>query len=181
MEEKVILVDEHDTEIGTEEKHAAHRAGKLHRAISVFIFNSEGEVLLQKRQSGKYHSGGLWTNTCCGHQRPGDDTLSTAHRKLQEEMGFDTELSEIFSFIYFVKFDNGLHEHEFDHVLVGTFAGEPQPNPDEAEGWRWVSVLDLDQEMAEHPEQFTYWLKACWLRLKTHIPLEKMTSESRSR
>jgi len=166
MIENVILVDENDNQIGIEEKHSAHRAGKLHRAISVFLFNSKGEVLLQKRASGKYHSGGLWTNTCCGHQRPGDDTLSTAKRKLKEEMGIECELEEKFSFIYFVQFDNGMHEHEFDHVLFGTFDGEPKPDPSEAEGWRWVSVEEVDREMKENPEQFTYWLKQCWGRVR---------------
>jgi isopentenyl-diphosphate delta-isomerase len=166
MIENVILVDKNDNRIGVEEKHSAHKAGKLHRAISVFLFNSKGETLLQKRESSKYHSGGLWTNTCCGHQRPGDDTVSTAKRKLKEEMGVDCELEEKFSFIYFVKFDNGMHEHEFDHVLFGKFDGEPKPDPAEAEGWRWVSPDELTREMQEHPELFTYWLKECWPRVK---------------
>ena len=165
MIENVILVDEHDNQIGVEEKHSAHKAGKLHRAISVFIFNSKGETLLQKRESSKYHSGRLWTNTCCGHQRPGDDTMSTAKRKLKEEMGIECELKEIFSFIYFVKFHNGLHEHEFDHVLFGTFDGEPQPDPAEAEVYRWVSSENLTKEIEARPEQFTYWLKECWSRV----------------
>ncbi|MSU75642.1 MAG: isopentenyl-diphosphate Delta-isomerase [Candidatus Magasanikbacteria bacterium] len=168
MIENVILVDKNDSEIGVEEKHSAHKAGKLHRAISVFLFNSKGETLLQKRESGKYHSGGLWTNTCCGHQRPGDDTVSTAKRKLKEEMGIECELKEIFSFIYFVKFDNGMHEHEFDHVLFGKFDGEPKPDPSEAEGWRWVGIDALEKEIEAHPEQFTYWLKECLPQLKNH-------------
>lgn len=172
MIENVILVDKSDNQIGIEEKHSAHKAGKLHRAFSVFIFNSQGEVMLQKRASGKYHSGGLLTNACCSHPRVGETIIDGAHRKLKEEMGFDTGLKEVFSFIYFVKFDNGMHEHEFDHVLFGKFDGEPKLNPEEAEGWRWVSPEQLTREMQEHPEQFTYWFKECWPKVKEFYKLE---------
>lgn len=166
MIENVILVDEHDNQIGVEEKHSAHKVGKLHRAFSVFVFNSQGEVMLQKRAKGKYHSGGLWTNACCSHPRVDEEIVDAAHRKLQEEMGFDTELKEIFSFIYFVKFDNGMHEHEFDHVLFGKFDGEPHPNLAEAEGWRWVGFDALEKEIKARPERFTYWLKECFEKVK---------------
>lgn len=159
MEENVILVNEKDEPIGTEEKMAAHRQGILHRAFSVFIFNSRNELMLQKRASSKYHSGGLWTNTCCSHPRPGEDTLAAAHRRLAEEMGFDTELTETFSFIYKAPFDNGLTEHEFDHVIVGNYDGKPILNPEEAEGYRSVTLTDLEKEIASAPEAFTYWLK----------------------
>lgn len=170
MSEFVILVDENDTPIGVEEKMAAHRAGKLHRAFSIFIFNSQGEVMLQKRASTKYHCPGLWTNTCCSHPRQGESVLLAAHRRLREEMGFDTELKEVFTFTYRVEFDNGLTEHEFDHVVVGKFEGEPVLNPEEVEAWRWVSIEDLEKEIAESPSQFTYWMKDCLPELKNHRP-----------
>lgn len=134
--------------------------------------------MLQKRASGKYHSGGLWTNACCSHPRVGEKIIDAAHRKLQEEMGFDTDLKEIFSFIYFVKFDNGMHEHEFDHVLFGKFDGEPMLNPEEAEGWRWVGVEELDTEIREQSEQFTYWLKECWPRVREKFPQYKEEAQT---
>ena len=166
MEEQVILVDTNDVSIGTEEKMAAHRAGKLHRAFSIFVFNNKREVMLQQRASTKYHCPGLWTNTCCSHPRPGEETSAAAERRLKEEMGFVTELKEIFSFTYRVEFDNGLTEHEFDHVFIGRYDGEPILNPAEAEAWRWVSLPALEKEMEAEPEQFTYWLKECFEQLK---------------
>ena len=157
--DEVILVDEHDTPVGTMEKLQAHQEGRLHRAFSAFIFNAKGELMLQKRAAAKYHSGGLWTNTCCSHQRPGEDTISAAHRRLQEEMGFDCAMKEIYAFAYRVAFENGLIEHEYDHVLIGTTDVEPKLNPEEADEWKWVSIPALREDIAQHPEKYTYWLR----------------------
>ena len=163
--DRIILVDEKDREIGTGEKLKVHEQGKLHRAFSIFVFNSKGETLLQKRAKGKYHSGGLWTNTCCSHPRAGERLEEAVHRRLKEEMGFDCPLKEIFTFIYKVKFDNGLYEHEFDHVFMGEFEGDPSPNPEEADGWRWVPLDELRKGVREDPENYTYWLKAALERV----------------
>lgn len=159
MAENIILVDENDTELGSMEKMKAHRGNKLHRAFSIFIFNSKGELMLQQRAKSKYHSGGLWTNACCSHPRIGEKTTEAAHRRLKEEMGFDCFLKEIFSFVYEVKLDHGLWEHEFDHVFIGRFDGEPKPDPLEADGWRWISWSDLIEEISKHPENYTEWFK----------------------
>jgi len=159
MEEKVILVDEEDREIGEGEKMETHRHRKLHRSFTIFIYNSQGEILLQERAKTKYHSGGLWTNTCCGHPRPGEGTKEAARRRLQEEMGFDCELKEIMQFTYHVPLDNGIGEDEFDHVFTGTFDGEVKPNPDEADSFKWVEKSWLLQDMKEHPELYTEWFK----------------------
>ena len=156
---KVILVDKNDSEIGSEEKMKAHREGKLHRAFSVFVFNSKNELLLQKRAKAKYHTGGLWSNTCCSHPRSGEATEKSAHRRLKEEMGFDCELKEIFSFVYSVKFDNGLSEHEYDHVFVGRFDGNPVPNDEEADDFRWTALEKLKEDVRKNPEYYTYWLR----------------------
>jgi len=126
---QVILVDKNDNPIGTEEKLQAHKDAKLHRCFSILIFNSDGKMMIHQRQKGKYHCGGLWTNACCSHPRPGECTLDAAHRRLVEEMGFDTELEELFSFTYKAEFPNGLAEHEFDHVFKGVFNGTPKPDP----------------------------------------------------
>lgn len=158
--EEVIIVDEQDNERGTGEKMKTHKEGKLHRAFSIFVFNSKGEVLIHKRAKAKYHSGGLWTNTCCSHPRPGEATEEAVHRRLKEEMGFDCDLKEAFSFIYKVKFDNELFEHEYDHVFIGTFDGQPKSNPEEVEDWKWISFQDLKKEVHENPDNFTYWLRS---------------------
>jgi len=158
--EKVILVDENDKEIGTEEKIKAHEnGGKLHRAFSIFIFNSKGEMLLQLRSKKKYHSGGLWTNACCSHPRPGEKLEQAAHRRLKEEFGFDTKLEEKLSFIYHAKLDNGLSEHEFDHVFIGNFDGVPKPNLEEIDNWKWIKIEDLKRDIKENPEKYTAWFK----------------------
>jgi len=157
--EEVILVDEADNQIGTAEKLQAHKEGKLHRCFSAFVFNSEGKLLLQQRAKSKYHSGGLWSNTCCSHPRPGEAVEAAAHRRLKEELGFDCPLKEAFTFIYKTKFDNGLFEHEFDHVFIGKFDGSPIPNPEEVESWTWVSLAELKKDIKENPENYTYWLK----------------------
>lgn len=158
--EKVILVDEKDREIGTEEKLKAHKnGGKLHRAFSVFIFNSKGEMLLQKRAKTKYHSPGLWSNACCSHPRPGETLEEAVHRRLKEEMGFDCKLKEAFSFIYRAEVGNGLTEWEFDHVWIGRFDGKPRPDIEEAEEWKWINIEELKKDIKEHPENYTPWFK----------------------
>ena len=167
----MILVDEKDREIGRMEKIAAHKFGCLHRAFSIFIFNSKGEMLLQKRASSKYHSPGLWTNTTCSHPRPGESVLEAAHRRLREEMGFDTELEEIFSLVYKAEFDNGLTEFEYDHVLIGYYDGEVKPDPKEAEDWKWVKPEEIEKELEEKPEKFTVWFRIIFPKL-----MEKLRS-----
>ncbi|HEX9722324.1 MAG TPA: isopentenyl-diphosphate Delta-isomerase [Candidatus Paceibacterota bacterium] len=157
--EKVILVDEKDKPIGEGEKMRVHREGKLHRSFSIFIFNSRGETLLQQRAQEKYHSGGLWSNACCGHPRPGEDTLQAARRRLQEEMGLDCELKELLQFTYKVKLDHDLWEHEFDHVFLGIYDGEVYPNPQEADGYDWVDQKTLLEEVRRYPDQYTAWFK----------------------
>ena len=160
MRSDVILVDEQDRPIGTEEKLAAHRKGLLHRAFSVFVFNSKGELLIQKRAKSKYHSGGLWTNTCCSHPSPGEETLAAAHRRLKEEMGFDCPIREAGSLLYKVNFDNGLTENEFDHIFIGEFDGHIENvNTEEAEDWKWIAPSELLADMKKEPEAFTYWFK----------------------
>lgn len=159
MEERIILVDKNDNEIGNGEKMEVHRQGKLHRCFSIFVFNSKGQLLLQQRAKSKYHSGGLWTNTCCSHPRVGDELKEAAHRRLREEMGFDCELIEIFTFIYKAKLDHGLCEHEYDHVMIGKFDGEPIPNPEEADGWKWIGLDELKKDIMAYPENYTYWFK----------------------
>ena len=159
MNEFVILVDQSDNSVGTQEKIQAHEQANLHRAFSVFIFNTKGEMLLQQRAKDKYHSGGLWTNTCCSHPRPGEVTEDAAHRRLQEEMGFDCLLENVFHFIYKTDFDHGLTENELDHVFIGRHEGEIIPNSEEVADYRWISVKDMKQEIKEKPEIFTSWFK----------------------
>ncbi|MBU4298760.1 isopentenyl-diphosphate Delta-isomerase [Patescibacteria group bacterium] len=154
----VILVDKKDKEIGREEKLKAHQEGKLHRAFSVFIFNKKGELLLQKRAESKYHSGGLWSNACCSHPRPGFGIKEEAKKRLKEEMGIKVDLKETFSFIYKAKVGD-LIEHEFDYVFVGKFDGEPKPNKSEVEDWKWLNEKDLRKDIKENPERYTLWLK----------------------
>lgn len=159
MQEKVILVDENDRPIGLMEKMEAHEKGLLHRAFSVFVLNGKNEVMLQQRAAHKYHSPLLWTNTCCSHQREGESNLAAGRRRLREEMGFEVELQELFHFIYKAPFDNGLTEHELDHVLIGRYEQAPKLNPDEVADWRWASIADIRREMDEHPEYFTVWFR----------------------
>lgn len=155
----LILVDENDNEIGTMPKLEAHQKGLLHRAFSIVISNSHGELLIHQRAMGKYHSEGLWTNTCCSHPLPGETVLEAAHRRLQEEMGFDCELKSQFHFIYKSPLDNDLIEHELDHVLTGKFNGIPQPDPEEVSAYRWISIKDLQAEIKRNPENFTVWFQ----------------------
>ena len=159
MEENVILVDEQDNQLGLMPKMEAHEKAVLHRAFSVFIFNNEGELMLQQRAAHKYHSPLLWTNTCCSHQREGETNIEAGKRRLQEEMGFTTELKEVFSFIYKAPFENGLTEHELDHVMVGDFDGEPKINKDEVESYKWMLLEDVKNDIENNPEIYTEWFK----------------------
>lgn len=167
--ELILLVDSNDNECGYGEKLKVHKDGLLHRAFSVFIFNMKGEMLIQKRHSGKYHSPGLWSNTCCSHQKEGETLEQAVHSRLVYEMGFDTELNEVFSFIYRVEFENGLTENEFDHVFFGHYDGPVSPGSSEVEDYRWVSMDELRDEMERHPECFTYWFKDCIDKVENHI------------
>jgi isopentenyl-diphosphate delta-isomerase len=156
--EHVVLVDQQDREIGTEEKLAAHRRGVLHRAFSVFVFDGKGRLLLQRRAAGKYHSAGLWSNTCCGHPRPGEPTDRAARRRLLEEMGFDCPLTPVFSFIYRADLGAGLSEHELDHVFIGRHAGAVRPDPSEVSEWRAVPMGELLDDLAQNPARYSVWL-----------------------
>lgn len=155
--EDIILVNERDEQVGTMEKIQAHRSALLHRAFSVFIFNGRGEMLLQQRAPGKYHSGGLWTNACCSHPRPGEPTLDGAVRRLREEMGFDTALEKLFDFTYKSAFDNGLTEHEFDHVFAGVYNGSIVPNKAEVNDYCYKSMTDIKESLLLQPGKYTVW------------------------
>jgi isopentenyl-diphosphate delta-isomerase len=157
--EEVVLVTENDEQIGTAEKLLAHQQNLLHRAFSIFIHNGQGEVLLQKRALTKYHSGGLWTNTCCSHPKPNEDLLVAGRRRLQEEMGFSTDLAAKFFFVYQADLDNELSEHELDHVLIGEFNGEIIPNPEEASAIKWMPIPDLIRDVDANPNNYTIWLQ----------------------
>ena len=159
QQEQVILVNESDEPIGEMDKMLAHEQGVLHRAFSVFIFNTKGEVLLQQRALSKYHSPGLWTNTCCSHPRPGETTEEAAHRRLKEEMGFDCILQHKFIFIYKVQFDNGLYEHELDHVYTGVYEEEPSINPDEVNMYKWMKWEQLLEDVNKNMADYTFWLR----------------------
>lgn len=174
----VILVDEHDQEIGYKEKLAAHEEGLLHRAFSIFIFNNKNELMLQRRTAHKYHSGGLWTNTCCSHPRPGETTEEAAHRRLQEEMGFDCPLTWVGKFTYHAPFANGLTEHECDHLFIGFYEQAPTLNQEEADSWAWEHIDTLKKNIASHPEQFTYWFRVSFDNVITHLTnLKKVAHE----
>jgi isopentenyl-diphosphate delta-isomerase len=159
--EEVILVDEHDNETGAMEKLRAHIEGRLHRAFSVFIFNSRNELLLQQRAAGKYHSALLWTNTCCSHPRPGEGSGEAAVRRLHEEMGMACNLKKSFDFIYNAEVENGLTEHEYDHVYTGISDELPQPDSTEVAAWRYISLPALKEELNQQPDHFTAWFKIC--------------------
>lgn len=165
MQEFVILVDENDAPLGLMEKMEAHEKGVLHRAFSVFLFNGKGEMLIHRRALEKYHSGGLWTNACCSHQRDGETSLEAAKRRLQEEMGISCSLQEKFSFIYKAEFDHGLIEHELDHVFVGFYEGEIKPDPAEVMDWKYIHLDDLQKDIAKKPEDYTAWFKIALPRL----------------
>ena len=157
--DKVVLVDKEDVQLGLMPKLEAHRKGVLHRAFSVFIFNSSRLLLMQKRSSQKYHSPGLWTNTCCSHQRDGESTIDAANRRLNEEMGLNVDLKETFSFIYKANLKNGLIEHEFDHIMVGVYNDSPNVNPLEVDDWRWVKMNELLPDIEINPHLYTAWFK----------------------
>lgn len=169
MEAQVILVNEQDEVTGVMEKMEAHRKGLLHRAFSVFIRNDAGDMLLHQRALDKYHSGGLWTNACCSHPMPGETVTQAAHRRLTEEMGFDCPLSELFQFTYRTDFDNGLIEHEYDHVLMGTYNGTIHPNPQEVNDHRFISIETITRLLQEQPAQFTSWFKLAFPKVIEHL------------
>lgn len=167
--EQVILVDKNDQQIGTMEKIEAHEKGLLHRAFSVFVYNDKNELMLQQRAFSKYHTPGLWTNTCCSHQREGESNIEAGKRRLQEEMGFTTELKETISFIYKAPFENGLTEHEFDYILVGRYNQNPNPNPDEVANWKWVKLDDIKKDIQDNPSSYTEWFKIIFEKHYNHM------------
>ena len=167
LKDLVVLVDEQDVPIGTRGKMDVHRSGELHRAVSVFVFDPQDRLILQQRALGKYHSGGLWTNTCCSHPRPGEALADAAARRLREEMGILCQgIEHQFSFIYRAEVGNGLVEHELDHVLFARHSGDVRPDPREAMAWRAVTDEELDHELRTGPDRFTAWLKSCWPLVK---------------
>ncbi len=167
--EEVILVNEQDEQTGTIEKMEAHRKALLHRAFSVFIFNGKGEMLLQQRALGKYHSPGLWTNACCSHPRPGEEVETAALRRLKEEMGIESSLKKIFDFIYRTDFDNGLTEYEFDHVYIGDFPGLPEPDKREVKDYCFRTMEDISQDLIRYPEKYSSWFKIAFPILSLKI------------
>jgi len=167
MKNEVILVDKNNNKIGVEEKLKAHEDGKLHRAFSIFVFNSKEELLIQRRAKEKYHCGGIWANSVCSHPRP-DETYEVAvHRRLKEEMGFDCKLKKLFCFIYRAEFPNGLTEHEYDCVFIGKFNGNPKPDPKEIMDYKWVSLKKLKKDINEHPKKYSAWLKIALRRIRS--------------
>lgn len=172
QEEKVILVNEKDEAIGLMPKMEAHEKALLHRAFSVFVLNDKNEVMLQKRAAHKYHSPSLWTNTCCSHQRDGEDSIQAGQRRLKEEMGFSVPLKELFSFIYKAPFDNGLTEHELDHVLIGYYNDAPEINPDEVSDYCFKSLEAIKEDITNHPEAYTVWFKIIFEKFYEHLKNE---------
>ncbi|MDX2046515.1 MAG: isopentenyl-diphosphate Delta-isomerase [Chitinophagaceae bacterium] len=168
-EHEVILVNEKDEQTGTMPKMEAHRKGILHRAFSVFILNNKGEMLLQRRALNKYHSGGLWTNACCSHPLPGEDTSYSAQRRLKEELGFTAQLNEVFRFTYLAKFDNGLTEHEYDHVFIGYHEGSIQPDPEEVSDYCYKSISEIRSSLSSHPHKYTEWFKIAFPKVEEYL------------
>jgi isopentenyl-diphosphate delta-isomerase len=164
--EHVILVNEQDEQTGTMEKMEAHVKGELHRAFSIFLFNSKNEMLLQQRAITKYHSGGLWTNACCSHPRPGEQTDAAAQRRLYEELGFTASFEKIFDFHYHAAFDNGLTEHEFDHVYAGTFEGDINPNAEEVQDYKYVTIEEIESTLQTDPLSYTAWFHIAFPKVK---------------
>jgi|SRR3989344_7467897 len=167
MIQQVVLVDKNNKKIGVEEKIKAHKEGKLHRAFSIFIFNSNGELLIQQRAKTKYHSGSLWSNSVCSHPKPNETYLQATHRRLKEEMSFDCKLKKLFCFVYNAGFQNGLIENEYDCVFLGRFDGKPKPNPQEIMSYRWISLKELKQDIIKNPNKYTIWLKIVLNRIKS--------------
>jgi isopentenyl-diphosphate delta-isomerase len=159
IEDIIVLVNENDESIGSIGKLEAHQKGLLHRAFSIIVWNNQNQILIHQRAFGKYHSEGLWTNTCCSHPKMGETVIEAAHRRLKEEMGFDCQLEQKFHFIYKVELENQLIENELDHVLIGEFNENPSPNPDEVHDYRWISLPELKKEIDEKPTTFTFWFK----------------------
>lgn len=179
QEEYVILVNEKDEKIGLMPKMEAHQKAVLHRAFSVFVFNDKEELMLQQRAFNKYHSPGLWTNTCCSHQRDGENNIEAGTRRLREEMGFETSLKEVGSFIYKAPFDNGLTEHEYDHIMVGHYNSAPRINPEEAEAFKWMKLDDVKVDIACHPEIYTEWFKIIFEKFYENIDIKINESPSK--
>ncbi|MDN3708034.1 isopentenyl-diphosphate Delta-isomerase [Myroides ceti] len=172
-EELVVLVDEKDVQIGLMPKLEAHEKALLHRAFSVFILNDKNEIMLQQRAAGKYHSPLLWTNTCCSHQRENETNIEAGKRRLQEEMGFSVPLKELFSFIYKAPFDNGLTEHEFDHVMIGYYNEAPVVNSEEVESWKWMTIEAIKEDMQKHKQLYTEWFKIIFDKFYHYIEAQK--------
>lgn len=171
--EYVLLVNKNDQPLGTMEKITAHEKGELHRAFSVFVFNNRGELMLQRRAAEKYHSGGLWTNTVCSHPKAGEDVAASAKRRMMEEMGFECEISKVFTFIYKADVGDGLIEHEYDHVFFGYSDEEPNPNPEEVEGWKYVDMGWLNKDVNENPGNYTVWFRIALKEVIQHIESRK--------
>ncbi len=172
-EEQVILVNEKDEPQGLMGKMEAHEKGLLHRAFSVFILNDKNQLMLQQRAASKYHSPLLWTNSCCSHQRAGENNIEAGQRRLLEEMGFSVSLKELFSFIYKAPFDNGLTEHELDHVMVGYYNDNPYINKEEVEAWKWMSLEEVSRDMAENPNLYTAWFKIIFAKFYPFLEAQK--------
>lgn len=172
MEEKVIIVDKNDNQIGLMPKLDAHKKGILHRAFSVFVLNNNNEIMLQKRAYNKYHSGGLWTNTCCSHQREGENSIEAGKRRLLEEMGFETELKIITSFIYKVEFENGLTEHELDYLLIGKYIKSPVINKQEVADWKWMKIDLIADDIKLNPNNYTSWFKIIFDKFQNKIKIK---------
>lgn len=167
-QELLILVDNYDQQLGTREKLVVHQLGILHRAFSLFIFNSKGELILQQRANEKYHSAGLWSNTCCSHPKFGEELIDAVYRRLEEEMGIICQVEFAFSFIYKAKLENGLTEHEYDHVFFGVNDDYPKPVKTEVINWKYMNLSNLKKDIKINPQQYTPWLKIC---------LEKVTNQ----
>lgn len=174
----VILVNQADEPIGTMPKLEAHEKAVLHRAFSVFVMNKNGEIMLQQRAAHKYHSPSLWTNTCCSHQRVGESNIGAGIRRLKEEMGFETEIKELFSFIYKAEFDNGLTEHELDHVMLGHYNDAPVINPEEVADWKWMLPGEIKKDITENPQKYTAWFKIIFERFYDHLFSKTSSNES---
>ncbi|MBN1597532.1 MAG: isopentenyl-diphosphate Delta-isomerase [Bacteroidales bacterium] len=166
---QVILVDENDNQIGTAEKLKAHEEALLHSAVSVFIVNTKGDLLVQRRALSKYHSGGLWSNTCCTHPFPGETNIGAAGRRLMEEMGMKCKLEKLFHFTYKIKLDHGLYEHEFDHVFVGVTDEKPAINQEEVMDWKYLSFKQLEDDIANNPQNYTYWFRYIFNKVSKKI------------
>jgi isopentenyl-diphosphate Delta-isomerase len=167
MKKNVILVNENDGVTGSMEKLEAHKKGLLHRAFSIFVFNRNGEMLMQRRAINKYHSGGLWTNACCSHPQPDEETSEAAKRRLKEEMGFEIPVTKIFDFVYRTEFDNGLTEYEFDHVFVGEYGGKVDYDKEEVMDTCYKSMQEVSDSLKSHPEQYTTWFHLAFPKIET--------------